>query len=93
MYFEAKTDALKFTCLVWEYRLKVIATQRKQKLPRSLCFKPGGSVDFWQNLLSGAFKKLFTLKKCLLDRKLFFNLAEKSKSLIALNSLSFDIIE
>ena len=30
-------------------RLKAIATQRK--LPRSLQFKPGCSVEFWQNFL------------------------------------------
>ena len=37
-------------------RLKAIATQRKQKLPVLLWFEPGGSVEFWQNLLNGAFK-------------------------------------
>lgn len=37
-------------------RLKPIATQRKQKLPRSLLFKTGGFVEFWLNLLDGLFK-------------------------------------
>ena len=37
-------------------RLKAIATQKKQKLPRSLWLKPGGTVECWQNLLNGVFK-------------------------------------
>lgn len=36
--------------------MNAIATKRIQKLPRSLWFKPGDSIEFWQNLLNGVFK-------------------------------------
>lgn len=36
--------------------LKAIATERKQKVPRSLWFKPGGFVEFWLNLFNMLFK-------------------------------------
>ena len=38
------------------YRLQAITIQRKQKLPSSLKFKPGGSVEFWPNFSNGVFK-------------------------------------
>ena len=43
-------------------RLKVISTQRKQKLPRLLWFKLVDFVESWQNLLKAQSCKLYNNK-------------------------------
>ena len=48
----------------------------KGKLARRWCFKPGGSVEFWQNLLNGAFKEDARKKKFWISRTEYFNLVE-----------------
>ena len=65
--------------------LKATATQRKQKLPRSLWFKPGSSVEFWQNVLNVVFKDDICKKNVRIGRTEFFNLADELKSFIALD--------
>ena len=69
-------------------RLKAIATERKRNYPRSLWFKPDGSIDFRQNWLNRVFKDGVRKKKFWKGRAGFFNLAEELKSFIALNILS-----
>ena len=66
---------------------KVISTQRKQKVPWLLRFKPGGSVEFWMNLLNWVFKDDVRKKKFWIGRAGFFHLADKFKSYITLDFL------
>ena len=69
-------------------RLKVIATQRKQKLPWPLWCKPGCSVEFLAELIKSSVFKNVVWKKNDQIKRNFFYLSTGLKSFIALNILS-----
>ena len=69
-------------------RLKVIATQRKQKLPWPLWCKPGCSVEFLTELIKSSVFKNVVWKKNDQIKRNFFYLSAGLKSFIALNILS-----